>query len=123
MEKHPFHLDAGESKEFRIVLTPDTLRQTENVAAKADPFETSRGDCPDAITLAGNDAKNLGSLLADDPLPPCRVCRASHPTTISKRASRCAAPTSAASDSIWTASCSMSRSTWSRPSSPFALCR
>jgi hypothetical protein len=68
MEKHPFHLDAGESKEFRVVLTPDTLRQTETVEAEADPFETARGDSPDAITLAGNDAKNLGRVLADDPL-------------------------------------------------------
>jgi len=68
MEKHAFHLDAGETKEFSIVLTPDTLRQTETVEAKADPFETARGDSPDAITLAGNDAKNLGSVLADDPL-------------------------------------------------------
>ena len=51
-----------------VVLTPDTLRQTETVEAKADPFETARGDSPDAITLAGNDAKNLGSVLADDPL-------------------------------------------------------
>lgn len=68
MEKHAFHLDAGETKEFSVVLTPDTLRQTETVEAKADPFETARGDSPDAMALAGNDAKNLGSVLADDPL-------------------------------------------------------
>src|SRR5262245_35076056 len=28
-----FHLDAGEAKEFDVVLTPDTLRQTETVQA------------------------------------------------------------------------------------------
>jgi hypothetical protein len=68
LAKHAFHLDAGESKEFRVALAPDTLRQTEKVQAKADPFETARADSPDALTLAGNDAKNLGSVLADDPL-------------------------------------------------------
>ncbi len=68
LAKHAFHLDAGESKEFQISLAPDTLRQTETVRAKEDPFETKQSDSPDALTLAGNDAKNLGSVLADDPL-------------------------------------------------------
>ncbi len=68
LTKHAFHLDAGESKEFHVVLASDTMRQTEIVQAKADPFETTRGDSPDALTLAGNDVKNLGSVLADDPL-------------------------------------------------------
>lgn len=68
LAKHAFHLDAEESKEFHVVLAPDTLRQTETVEAKADPFETARADSPDALIMAGNDAKNLGSVLADDPL-------------------------------------------------------
>src|SRR5262249_22168227 len=63
-----FHLDAGEAKEFDVVLTPDTLRQTETVQARADPFETVPPDSPTALALAGNDAKNLASVLADDPL-------------------------------------------------------
>jgi hypothetical protein len=66
--KKAFHLDAGETKEFEVVLTSDTLRQTETVEARVDPFETARRDSPAALVLAGNDAKNLGSVLADDPL-------------------------------------------------------
>jgi hypothetical protein len=64
----PFHLDPGETKDFDVVLSPDTLRQTETVEARADPFETARRDSPAALVLAGNDAKNLASVLADDPL-------------------------------------------------------
>jgi hypothetical protein len=66
--KKAFHLDAGETKDFEVVLSSDTLRQTETVEAHADPFETARRDSPAALVLAGNDAKNLGSVLADDPL-------------------------------------------------------
>jgi hypothetical protein len=67
MEKHEFHLEAGEVREFDVVLTADTLRQTTTVAEKA-PFETARGDSPDALALAGTDAKNLGTVIVDDPL-------------------------------------------------------
>jgi hypothetical protein len=66
--KRPFHLDAGETKEFEVVLSPDTFRQTDTVEAQASPFETARQDSPAALVLAGNDAKNLASVLADDPL-------------------------------------------------------
>jgi hypothetical protein len=63
-----FHLEAGETKEFDVVLTSDALRQTDTVEAKTDPFETSHADSPSTLVLAGNDIKNLGSVLADDPL-------------------------------------------------------
>ena len=63
-----FHLDAGETKEFEVLLTPDALRQTETVTARADPFEGARQDSPSSLVMAGNDVKNLGSVLADDPL-------------------------------------------------------
>ncbi len=66
--KRPFHLDAGETKEFEVVLSPDTLRQTDTVEVQAGPFETARQDSPSTLVLAGNDAKNLASVLADDPL-------------------------------------------------------
>jgi hypothetical protein len=101
LTKHAFHLDAGESKEFHVVLASDTMRQTEIVQAKADPFETTRADSPDALTLAGNDVKNLGSVLADD----CRAFPEWLRTTISKRAFRSAAPISAASGSMPTTCC------------------
>jgi hypothetical protein len=68
LAKKGFHLDAGETKEFEVVLTPDTLRQTETVDAQATPFDTARQDSPSTLTLSGNDAKNLASVLADDPL-------------------------------------------------------
>lgn len=66
--KKEFHLDAGETKQFDVALSPDTFHQTETVVAKTDPFETSHQDSPSTLVLAGNDAKNLGSVLADDPL-------------------------------------------------------
>ena len=66
--KRPFHLAPGETKEFDVVLNSDTLRQSTTVDVQAGPFENARQDSPDALTLAGNDAKNLGSVLADDPL-------------------------------------------------------
>jgi hypothetical protein len=68
LANHPFHLAAAETKEFEIVLTPDSLRQTDTVEAKTDPFETSRADSPSTLVMTGNDVKNLGSVLADDPL-------------------------------------------------------
>jgi Carboxypeptidase regulatory-like domain/TonB-dependent Receptor Plug Domain len=66
--KKPFHLNAGGSVEFEIVLSPDTFHQTDTVEAKASPFEAARVDSPGALVLAGNDLKNLASVLADDPL-------------------------------------------------------
>jgi hypothetical protein len=63
-----FHLDPGETKEFEVLLTPDSLRQTDTVEARTDPFESSRQDSPSTLVMAGNDVKNLGSVLADDPL-------------------------------------------------------
>src|SRR5579863_8233816 len=54
LENHPFHLAEGETKEFEVVLTPDTLRQTDKVEARPDPFETSRADSPSTLVLAGN---------------------------------------------------------------------
>lgn len=68
MAKKDFHLDAGETKDFEVVLSPDTFHQTETVVARPDPFETARQDSPSTLVLAGTDAKNLGSVLADDPL-------------------------------------------------------
>jgi hypothetical protein len=66
--KKPFQLQAGDIKEFEVILSPDTFHQTDTVEAKADPFEAARTDSPGVLVLAGNDAKNLASVLADDPL-------------------------------------------------------
>jgi hypothetical protein len=66
--KKPFHLDAGGAVEFEIVLSPDTFHQTDSVEVQASPFEPAHPDTPGALVLAGNDVKNLASVLADDPL-------------------------------------------------------
>lgn len=66
--KRSFHLDPGEVKDFEIILSSDTFRLTETVVAKVGPFEAVRQDSPSVLVLAGNDAKNLASVLADDPL-------------------------------------------------------
>ena len=66
--KKPFHLDAGGAVEFEIVLSPDTFHQTDTVEAQSSPFDAARPDSQGALVLAGNDVKNLASVLADDPL-------------------------------------------------------
>ena len=57
--KKSFHLDAGETKDFEIILSPETFHQTDSVEVQASPS---------TLVLGGNDAKNLASVLADDPL-------------------------------------------------------
>ena len=66
--KKSFHLEPGGKLDFEIVLSPDTFHQTDSVEVQASPFDTSHPDSPSALVLAGNDVKNLASVLADDPL-------------------------------------------------------
>jgi CarboxypepD_reg-like domain/TonB-dependent Receptor Plug Domain len=68
LAKKSFHLDPGGAAEFEIVLSPDTFHQTDSVEVQASPFDSAHSDSPSALVLAGNDAKNLASVLADDPL-------------------------------------------------------
>jgi hypothetical protein len=68
LAKKPFRLDAGGAVDFEIVLSPDTFHQTDTVEAQSSPFDAAHPDSPGALVLAGNDVKNLGSVLADDPL-------------------------------------------------------
>lgn len=68
LAKRPFQLAPAETKEFEIILSPDTFRHTEKVEVQADPFEPTRTGSPSAMTMAANDMKNLSSVLADDPL-------------------------------------------------------
>ena len=63
-----FHLQAGEVKEFEVILSPETLRPVETVEVRADPFEPVRPESPSELRLEGNETKNLASVLADDPL-------------------------------------------------------
>ncbi len=66
--KKQFTLAAGEVREFEIALTPESLRRTETIEVRAGPFEIEQSDSPSQLTLAGEEAKNLASVLADDPL-------------------------------------------------------
>jgi len=68
MARKQFELSPGEAKEFEVILSSHTLRQSETVDVRRDPFDPASADSPSALVLAGNDAKNLGSVLADDPL-------------------------------------------------------
>jgi hypothetical protein len=51
--------------ELEVALHPDTLRQSESVDVVAAPFAGEEGT---AVGLAGNELRNLASVLADDPL-------------------------------------------------------
>jgi hypothetical protein len=51
--------------DLEIALHPDTLRQSESVDVVAAPFAGEEGA---AVGLAGNELRNLASVLADDPL-------------------------------------------------------
>jgi hypothetical protein len=53
---------------MEVILTPDNLRHTDSVEVKAGPFELPRQNSPSEMTLSGVEAKNLASVLADDPL-------------------------------------------------------
>ena len=68
MLRRSFLLVAGESKEFEVVLSPESLRHTETVEVTSGPFDVPRHDSPSEITLSPSEVKNLGSVLADDPL-------------------------------------------------------
>lgn len=63
-----FTLGAGEAKEFEVALSPDTFRQVESVEVRSGPFDLARQDSPSQLTLGGTESRNLGSVLADDPL-------------------------------------------------------
>ena len=68
LTKKPFHLDAGETKQFEVILSPGTLTQTDSVDVKAGPFEVPVQNGTPPLVLAGTDVTNLASVLADDPL-------------------------------------------------------
>lgn len=63
-----FTLAAGESKNFDIVLTSSMARRTDSVEVSAATFEAETQTSAAAITLEGQERKNLASVLADDPL-------------------------------------------------------
>jgi hypothetical protein len=66
--RREFTLAAGEQLDFAIALEPEILRRREQVSVGAGPFDLERADAPAQRTLSGSEARNLASVLADDPL-------------------------------------------------------
>ncbi len=64
----PFTLAPGENKSFELLMTSSNSGRTDTVEVKADPFDLARQESASAMTLEGNEMKNLASVLADDPL-------------------------------------------------------
>ena len=63
-----FSLASGQTQEFEIALSPETFHHAESIEVRAGPFDLARQDSPTQLSLSGTDAKNLASVLADDPL-------------------------------------------------------
>lgn len=68
MVRRAFTLAEGQQVEFEIALSPEAFRQTETVEVTAGAFEPLRAESPAEIAMVGSEVKNLGSVLADDPL-------------------------------------------------------
>ena len=63
------HLHSGETSQLQLVLTPDAFRRVDTVSVQAGSlFDPTGDDAIDRFSLTGNDIKNLGTVLADDPL-------------------------------------------------------
>jgi hypothetical protein len=66
--RQEFSLAAGESKNFDIVLTSSTEQRRDTVVVSGGAFGVAPEVAASAITLQGEERKNLASVLADDPL-------------------------------------------------------
>ncbi|HMF75853.1 MAG TPA: TonB-dependent receptor [Bryobacteraceae bacterium] len=61
-------LKANDLVSFELALSPEASRHKDTVEVHADPFDLALGSGPTAFTLSGSEAKNLASVLADDPM-------------------------------------------------------
>ena len=61
----PATIEVRAGQEFEILLQPDTLKQSDRVDVSAGAFS---GEQELSVALAGNELRNLASVLADDPL-------------------------------------------------------
>jgi hypothetical protein len=61
-----FHLDAGEVKDFEVVVTPETQHRVDRVSVPAR--YDSLQEAPTVLSPSGNELKNLSSVSVDDPL-------------------------------------------------------
>jgi carboxypeptidase family protein/TonB-dependent receptor-like protein len=66
--RQEFTLAAGESKNFDIVLSSSNDQRKDTVVVSESPFGVAAAPAAAAITLEGEERKNLASVLADDPL-------------------------------------------------------
>lgn len=66
--RQEFALAAGETKNFDVVLTSSMDQRKDTVVVSAGTFGVTPEASAAAITLEGEERKNLASVLADDPL-------------------------------------------------------
>lgn len=66
--RNEFALAASETKTFNVVLTSSTDQRKDAVVVSAGAFSVATETNSAAITLEGEERKNLASVLADDPL-------------------------------------------------------
>src|SRR5438477_11892035 len=66
--RNEFALAAGETKTFDVILTSSTDERKDTVVVSAGAFAVATETNSAAITLEGEERKNLASVLADDPL-------------------------------------------------------
>jgi hypothetical protein len=51
-----------------LAISPEAMQHKDSVEVHATPFDIEQGQGPTAFTLSGTEAKNLASVLADDPM-------------------------------------------------------
>jgi hypothetical protein len=61
-------LKADDSATFDLALSPESLQHKDTVEVHADLFDLDPGFSPTAFSISGAEAKNLASVLADDPM-------------------------------------------------------
>lgn len=61
-------LTEDDQNNIDLALSPDATEHKDTVEVHASAFELEQGQGPTAFTLSGTEAKNLASVLADDPM-------------------------------------------------------
>ena len=61
-------LKAGDALDVALALSPEAIQHKDTVEVHAGAFDIERGHGSTAFTLSGTEAKNLASVLADDPM-------------------------------------------------------
>lgn len=64
----PLRAAIGETREVNLALMPEYLARQDRIDVAAGPFEPVLESSPSERTLTGVEMKNLGGVLADDPL-------------------------------------------------------